>query len=221
MTSIILYTAPNTCAKVPLILLEEIGLQFENRMVNLPLGEHKAPSFKEVNPKGKVPALVIDGEALTENSAIIFYLDRRFPDAGLMPPASDPLSQARQIADISFCGTTLHPFVTRTCMPMFFAGSDSLDEIRKMASQGVQEYFQLVEDRLERGHWWYGEDWSAMDAYLYWIFWRITSCGFDASAFPRFSDHARANEVRPAVQRAIAHERADLDQFKAEEVRAG
>ena len=63
---IILFTAPVSCAKVPLILLEEIGSPFETRLVRFMKGEHKSPEFKRYNPKGKVPAIVIDGEALPQ-----------------------------------------------------------------------------------------------------------------------------------------------------------
>lgn len=216
MPHIILYTAPTTCGKVPLILLEEIGNPFETWALNLPAGEHKVPAYKDINPKGKVPALVIDGAVLTENAAIISYLHERYPDAKLMPVVSDLMSRARQLADLSFCGTTLHPFVTRICLPFFFAGADSAEEVRMMACKGLQEYLHIVEKRLTDGPWWYGDSWSAMDAYLYWIVWRARSCGFDATDFPHLVNHAERMEARPAVQRAIAREAADLARLLAE-----
>ena len=95
---ITLYTFPVTCAKVPLILLEEIGAPFETRLVRLAKGEHKSPDFKRLNPKGKVPAIVVDGEALTENVAIATYLNALFPDAMLLPKV-DALGRAQQIAE--------------------------------------------------------------------------------------------------------------------------
>ena len=221
MASIILYTAPRTCAKVPLILLEEIGEAFETRIVNLPRGEHKAPAYRAINPKAKVPALEIDGNILTENAALVLYLHGRYPAAKLMPEAEDLLARTVQLADLFFCGTTLHPLVTRMCIPVFFAVPSVSADVQAKASEGLNEYFAIVEDRLSQGPWWYGDSWSAMDAYLYWIYWRVCSCGFDPVNFPRFADHARRMEARPAVRRAIAREAADLERLAADADAAG
>lgn len=209
MTDIILFTAPNTCAKVPLILLEEIGVPFETRLIKHMRGEHKSPAFKQHNPKGKVPALVIDGEPLTENVAIAVYLNGLYPDAGLLPKA-DALGKARQIADLCFCSATLHPFVTRICVPQFFADPVGVPSLQRVAKEGIAEYLQIAEDRLGQGPWWYGDAWSAMDPYLYWVFWRIGfGSDFDVSRYPRLIDHATRLEQRPAVQRALAREAID------------
>jgi glutathione S-transferase len=221
MTSITLYTAPRTCGKLPLILLEEIGVPFETCRINMPRGGHKSPEFKRINPKGKVPALIIDGECLTENVAITFYLNDRFPDAQILPPAANAMALAGQIADLCFCSSTLHPFVTRTCMPMFFASPESADDVRAKAAEGAWEYFNLVDDQLASGPWWYGDCWSAMDAYLYWVYQRLTSCGFDADSFPHFAAHNMGMEERPSVQRANAREAIDLADFEAEMRAAG
>ena len=50
--------------------------------------ENRAPGFLAINPEGKVPTLMIDGRPLTEVAAILFYLARRFPEAGLCPRAT-------------------------------------------------------------------------------------------------------------------------------------
>ena len=77
MSNIQLYMAPGTCARVPCIALEEAGVEFESVLIRFVRGEHKSPEFKKLNPKGKVPTLVIHGKPLTENLAIITYLNQR------------------------------------------------------------------------------------------------------------------------------------------------
>ena len=179
-------------------------------------GEHKSPDFKKLNPKGKVPTLVIDGEVLTENVAIITYLNERFPDARLLPDASDSLTRARQIADLCFCSATLHPLVTRIRMPQFFANEDATQTVWEKGCAAMTEFFELIEDRLADQPWWYGNQWSAMDAYLYWVFWRVEGADFDVFPFPRFKDYARRMEERPAVQRAWQRENKATAQLEAE-----
>jgi glutathione S-transferase len=215
---IVLWMAPYTCARVAAIALEEAGAEFETRLVRFMRGEHKSPEFKRRNPKGKVPALEIDGVTLTENVAILAYLAERFPDAKLLPVADGSVQRAQILADLCFCSSTLHPLVTRIRMPQFFAGPENAVVVKQTAEAAMDEYFQLVEDRLAGAAWWYGDAWSAVDGYLYWVFWRVEGAGYDISRFPRFTAHARAMERRPAVQRALAREEAAQAQLEAEEL---
>ena len=214
----ILHMAPYTCARVTAIALERAGIEYETKLIRFMRGEHKSPDFKRLNPKGKVPALEIDGEVLTENVAILTYLNERFPEARLLPVAGDAIDRAKQLADLCFCSATLHPLVTRIRMPMFFAGPDNAVTVKKTAEQAMDEYFQVVEDRLADGPWWYGSEWSVMDGYLYWVFWRVEGADYDVSRFPRFVAHARAMEALPTVKRALAREDQAQAQLQAEGV---
>jgi len=216
MTAITLYMAPGTCARVPAIALEEAGVDFETQLIRFMKGQHKSPDYKKINPKGKIPALVIDGEALTENVAIITYLNQRFPDAGLMPKAEDSLASARQLADLSFCSATLHPIVTRIRMPQFFASEEAAKSVWEKGCHSMHEYFSMIDERLGKQPWWYGESWSAMDAYLFWIYWRVEGADYPVNNFPNFSAHKSRMEQRPAVQRALAREADAMAQLEAE-----
>jgi glutathione S-transferase len=211
-----LWMAPYTCARVTAIALEEAGVKFETRLVRFVRGEHKSAEFKARNPKGKVPALEIDGDVLTENVAILTYLADRYPEASLLPRTTRAIERAHVLADLCFCSSTLHPLVTRIRMPMFFAGAANAALVKQTAETAMDEYFQLVEERLAAGPWWYGGDWSVIDGYLYWVFWRVEGAGYDVSRFPRFVAHARANEQRPAVQRALAREEKAQAQLEIE-----
>jgi len=216
MNETVLFMAPGTCARVSCIALEEIGLPFETRVIRFLRGEHKSPAYKRFNPKGKVPALVMDGATLTENVAILCYLHERFPEARLLPPASDALARARQVADLAFCASTLHPLVSRIRFPQMVAGPEVAAGVYLAAAEAMKEYFQLVENRLGESPWWYGDAWTVMDAYLYWVFWRVEGAGFNVEAYPRYTDHARRMEQRPAVQRALAREEELDRQLEAE-----
>lgn len=211
-----LYMAPGTCARVSTICLEEAGQDFETVVIRFMRGEHKSPEFKKLNAKGKVPTLVIDGEALSENVAIITYLHERFPDAQLMPEASDALTRARQLADLCLCSATLHPIVTRIRMPQLFANEDAAQLVWEKGCSAMTEFFELIEHRLAEQPWWYGDQWSAMDAYLYWVFWRVEGADFDVTPFPSFKDHRNRMEERPAVQRSWQRENAAIAQLEAE-----
>jgi glutathione S-transferase len=216
--TVTLYMAPYTCARVTAIALEEANVAFETRLIRFVRGEHKSPEYKRINPTGKVPALEIDGEVLVENVAILCYLDERFPAADLLPRAPTPAERAHRLADLCFCSSTLHPLVTRIRMPQLFAGPDNAVAVKRSGEAAMDEHFQRIEQRLADGTWWYGDRWSVIDAYLYWVFWRVEGADYDVSRYPRFTAHARAMEERPAVQRALAREQAAQEQLVAEGV---
>src|SRR5690606_79397 len=88
--------------------------------------------------------------------------------------------------------------------------------VKKTAETAMDEYFQLIEDRLAQGPWWYGDRWSVMDGYLYWVFWRVEGAGYDTSRFPHYVAHARAMEQRPSVVRTLARENEAQAQLERE-----
>src|SRR5204863_7208860 len=85
MTTLQLYYAPGACSFVPHVALEAAKAEFEPKLVKLHKGEQKTPEYLALNPNGQVPVLVVDGRALTQIMAIVAYLVRQFPDAGLLP----------------------------------------------------------------------------------------------------------------------------------------
>lgn len=203
MSGLVLHFAPGSCSRVPLIALIEAGAVFETSLMRFGKGESRSPEFRRLNPKGKIPLLVVDGEPLTENVAIQIFLNGRFPDARLLPPAATPIAAARQIADLCFCSATLHPVVTRIRMPGRFSAPDGARSVHDKSIEAMREHFTLVEDRLAHGTWWYGEEWSVVDAYLGWVFGRVEDTAFPTSDYPRFADHNRQLAARPAFQRAL------------------
>ena len=63
----------------------EIGLPFELRKFATADRGNYSPEYLAVNPKGRIPALLIDGFVMTENPAILAYLGRKYAAAGLYP----------------------------------------------------------------------------------------------------------------------------------------
>lgn len=104
---------------VPHIVLEEIGIPYQRRLVNFAQGEHKSDAYLKINPHGKVPALAIDGIVLTENVAILLYLAKQYPKARLLPP--NITKEARCISMMAWFASTVHPNFARIIRPERFA----------------------------------------------------------------------------------------------------
>lgn len=215
MTDVVLYYAPGTCARVPMISLEEAGQDFDARVVAFLAGEHKDPEFLTFNPAGKVPALIIDGQPLSENVAIVWYLAQHFPDAKLLPMSLDPIEQAQILSDLSYCASVLHPLVTRIRLPQTFCTlPDAAQDVWNIAAAAMDFHLCRIEERLKDRPWWYGEEWSSVDAYINWVWMRVTGAGISEAAYPNLADHDRRFLSRPAVQRALHREEAGRMELK-------
>jgi glutathione S-transferase len=209
--------APGSCARVPMIALEEIGVPYERQLVRFKKGEHKSPEYLRLNPAGKVPTLIIDGKPLAQNVSILMWLARSFPDAGLLPLTGDPYCDASLLARLAWCSADLHQLVTRIRLPAFSCDlPDSAERVRNLAAASMAAQLDSVETDLARQPWLLGDDWSVLDAYIYWIWWRITGAGFPRDRFPNLAAHTTRMEARPTVQRTLAIEASALAQLEEE-----
>jgi glutathione S-transferase len=212
-----LYVAPKTCARVATIALEEIGVPFETELIRFPDKQQKSPAYLAVNPKGKVPALVVDGTVITENVSILSWLNETYPDAQLLPKTNSSFEHYLQMADISFVSGTVHPFVTRIAMPSKFAKSeDAIAEVKQAAIEEVRPYAKLIDDRYSRGTWWHGDQWSIMDAYIFWAWTRMVGEGFPEEEYSNVVDLCKRIQERPSVQRAMQRETENIAVMAAE-----
>ncbi len=218
MPDLKLFVSPGSCARVPTIALEEVGVPFDTELVRTAINQQKSPEYLKINPKGKVPVLVVDGVPLSENVAILSWINRTFPDANLLPKAADDFEACQQIADLAFFSGTVHPHVTRIAMPMKFISDVDLsfDIVRSKGKEDMKPVMAMINDRLADRPWWYGDVWSVVDGYLFWVWWRITGVGFDPAPFPRIQDHMSRIQERPSVQRAMAREAANIEILKTE-----
>jgi glutathione S-transferase len=183
-----LYHSPGSSSMAVHIALQEIGAPFESRLISLARRENRAPKYLALNPEGKVPTLVIDGRPLTEVAAILFYLARRFPEAGLWPDG-DIETQAHAIAWMSFIAATIHP-------------------ARRQGMERSMEVFQIAERRLGPREW-VLPGYSIADIHLFRLYWRFANWAHPApGTYPNLSAHYERMMARPAVRRTCEIEAA-------------
>ncbi|WP_421907536.1 maleylacetoacetate isomerase [Mameliella sp.] len=75
------------------IALNLLGRDYVSRQVNLLTGAHRTPDYREINPQGILPALVLGGRKLTQSLAIIEYLHATTEGSSSLP--EDPVGQHR------------------------------------------------------------------------------------------------------------------------------
>jgi glutathione S-transferase len=186
---LIFYFAPGSSAMATHIALHEVGAEFEPRLLSFKAKQQQRPDYLSVNPEGKVPALIIEGQVLTEVAATLYYLAKTYPAAGLWPQGGIE-SEAQALSWMSFIAATVHP-------------------ARRAGEARWREVFHLCEQRLGGKEWAVGGHYSIADIHLFRLFWRfVDALGRDEASYPGLLAHYDRIMARPAVKKTIEIESA-------------
>ena len=209
--NIVLYYAPNTCALAPYVTLTEANAPFEPRALNFRKGQQNSPDYLKLNPKHKVPLLLVDGEPLTESTAIQLFIARNFPQAKLLP--ADPWQELKAISILSWCSSGIHPYLSRINSPprvCDVAGAEP--NVVKHATTFIHEAYKIAEPMLA-GREFFFDHFTAPDAHFFWCMRRGEQLGVDASGFPHCTAHFERIKARPSVQKLFAWEKSVNEAF--------
>jgi glutathione S-transferase len=206
---LILYYSPGASSIIPHITLEEIGAPYERKLVNLAKGEHKSDAYLQINPRGKVPTLSIDGNVLTENIAILTFLAKRFPDARLLP--RDLTEEASCISMMAWFASAVHPTFAHIIRPERFA-SDTVAQlnVRETARTTFWGHCEEINGVLAGKQWMRGAQYTVSDPYAFFFYdlgARINLPMRELSAYTAFSERM---SQRHAVQKIRELEESSL-----------
>ncbi|HET9149448.1 MAG TPA: glutathione S-transferase N-terminal domain-containing protein [Alphaproteobacteria bacterium] len=202
--NIALYFAPNTCALAPFITLTEARVPFEARPLNFRKKQQMTAEYLAVNPRHKVPALVVDGKVLTENVAIQLWIARTFPAAKLLP--FDPWEKVKAISILSWCASGFHPLMARINSPAKSCDlPGAAENLRVHAERELHENF-CVADEMLAGREFFFEHFTTADAHFFWVFRRSSQLGVDLAGFPNCAAHFARMQERASVKAFIAAE---------------
>ena len=214
-----LYFAPGACSFIPHTLLETAGAAYEPTVVKLHKGEQKEPPFTALNPRGQVPVLVDGDDVITQILAIVTYLDGKYPEQQFLP--REPLERVKALETLAWMNNTVHPTFTHVFMPYKFAGTPEgqaevkafnarlyegmLGEIEAMAKQAADEGRPFLG----------GDNFGPLDAYALTLLRWGGFARIDPTGFKALWAHVQKVAELPAVQRAMARERLELNVYKA------
>lgn len=196
-----LYIKPGACSMASHIVLTEIGGDFAVEMVDTDKGlTAGGANYRGINPKGKVPALEIEGEVLTEGPAILQFLGDRAANLSLAPKAGT-LARARVNEVLNFTGTELHIAFG----PLF---NQAATEAQKEAARGVVAgKLDWLEARLSDGRFHLtGADFTIADAYAFVVTNWANFTGIDLARWPHLSGFMARVAARSAVQKVLKAE---------------
>ncbi len=211
-----LHYFPSNASITPHILLEEMGLPFELKLVDRTKDAHKSPEYLKLNPNGLIPVLIDGDLVLYETAAICLHLVDSHPTKGLAPAVGTP-ERAQFYKWLMWMTNTFQPAVTMYYYTDRYTTSTEAAEIARIKNKTqdrIGPMLQQLDDQLAAsgGPWMMGSTFSVLDIYAF-MLGRWTR-GFEgappatqpARSWPHLGPFMQRMLARPAVQRVIARE---------------
>ena len=82
------------------IALSEKGVPFEARIPGAIGSGQVSPEFARANPRGEVPVIYVEGQAIFDSTIILEFIEDRFPDPPLLPASPADRARVRMIEDL-------------------------------------------------------------------------------------------------------------------------
>lgn len=161
MSNLVFYTNPMSRGRIIRWMLEEVGQPYETKVLHWETGDAKAAEYLAINPMGKVPAIVHDGEVVTECAAICAYLADAFPDSGLAPPAHSPL-RAPYYRWLFFGAGPIEQAVAAKAVNL----EPTIEQRRSLGFGCIEDVLGAVEGAVKDRVYLVGEGFTAADLYL-------------------------------------------------------
>jgi glutathione S-transferase len=200
-----LYFSPGSCSLVIHCLLEELGVGFELKRVDLGAAEHHGAEFRRINPKGKVPAMATPDGVLTECVALIEHICDRHGEGRLLARPGT-WQRSKTMEQVATLATEVHPLFNR-----FFHDDDFSDAkevraaVKARGAEKLRAYFREQDAQLTRPYW-SGDEMTVADLYFMviarWGRWLDPPANEMKNIRPFYERMIR----RPGVARAFAAE---------------
>ena len=192
-----LYYLTGACSLASYICLIKAGQKFEAYSVDRATKKTAdGKDFASFNPKGYVPALVLDdGQVLTENVAVLSYI-ANLDASRRLAPAPGTLGFYRVLEWLAYVNSEVH----KTMGPMF--RPTTTDEQKAAARELLATRHAFIENALGDKPFLTGDNFTVADAYLYvTLSWR-ERVGVDISRFPKLTAFFERVRARPSVRQA-------------------
>ena len=196
-----LYYSPGACSLSPHIALLEAGLPYDLVKVDLRAKKvENGDDYLKVNPKGQVPALVMDnGELLTEGPVIVQVIADKAAGKNLAP-SRDSTERYKLQEWLNYITGELH----KNFGPMF--SPVLADEAKAFFKDRVMGKCKYLESVLADRDYLMGKQFTVADGYLFTMLTWADRMKFDLSAMPNLLAYKARIAARPKVQEALTKE---------------
>ncbi len=194
------------------IALNIKGLAYRQAPVDLRAGDQQSADFRRLNPQGLVPALETADGVLTQSSAILEWLEERYPEPPLLPEAAGERATVRAMAMAVACD--IHPLGNlRVLKYLKQPLGHEQPAIDSWIAHWIGEGFAALETMIARrgGRFAFGDSLTIADCHLVPQFYAAQRYSVDCSAYPRLVESARNAMAEEPVRRAHPDYQPDAD----------
>jgi glutathione S-transferase len=174
--------------------------------MDLAAGEQRTEAYMKIHPLGRVPALRLDdGQPLTENTAILPYLGKRFD----MWP-KDPTGDAKAMSLIGFFATSVHPAHAHVGRPeRYTADQSAYPGIKDMGLKTFHGYLKQIDGMLADREW-FSDRYSVLDPYGFVFYTWGVRRELPMAELKNYTAHKDRMLKRAAVGRVVADEKVKV-----------
>ncbi len=191
------YHAPGSCSLAVKAGLALSGLLHETKIVNVAQGEHFTDEFKRINPLSKVPAIIVDGQTITEGAAILQYISAIAPEAKLLPEEGT-MERAQALKWIMFVYSNVHPHFARAFVPSRYANDEA--DVKQKAEAYLFDLFAIIDEQLKDNRYLAGDQLSIADLYLgVAIHWQMILKGSLTEKYPNVARYLKQLLTLPII----------------------
>ena len=202
-----LHYFPGNASMTPHLVLRELDLPFELKLVDRANAAHKSPAYLKLNPNGLIPVLVDGDLVMYETAAIVLYLVDKVPGAGLAPPVgtAERAEFYKWLVWLSASVQSQMPIYFYTDRYVAAGNAAGAAEVKAATEKRIEGLIDQIDARLAAsgGPWMMGQRYSALDPYVLMLCRWTRGMGRPARTLPHIGPFLERMLARPAVQKVV------------------
>ncbi|MEH6451426.1 MAG: glutathione S-transferase family protein [Psychromonas sp.] len=208
-----LYYYPNNASLAPHFLLHHMNLQYQLLLVDRESNFHKSSEYLKLNPSGRIPTLIDDGQAIFESPAICIHLCEQHPVHGLIPALG---SKQRPLFFqwLTYLNNTLQAELMVRYYPHRHTNDPStVANIIAAQDQRIAEVLAVIDKQLSNSQYLLGDAITACDFFLFMLAEWSLPCDKSAITFTHLAAYLKRLSFHPTIAAVCKFEEIDLSPF--------
>ncbi len=209
-----LYYYPNNASLAPHFLLHHVKAGYELLLVDKKYNSQKSADYLRLNPAGRIPTLVVDGQPIFESPAICIHICELYPEYELIPPIGDSL-RPQFFQWLSFLNNTLQAELMVRYYPQRHTNDKSdIPNIIEAQDERIADALSIINDQLDRNKYLLGDNLTACDYFLFMLAEWSLPVNRSPLTFDNLAVYLQRLSSHPTIKSVCEIEDIDLTPFE-------
>lgn len=204
-----LYYSPRNASAAVHWLLHDLNVPYELIRVDRKQQQQKSAEYLKLNPSGRIPTLLIDGQPLSETAAILITLCERHPEQAKIPALVSP-DRSKFWQWMMYLTNTLQ----NELMVYFYphtTDSNGIEAIKQAQVVRLAEILTLIDRELSHHTYLVGDTLTACDFFLFLLGYWCLALPQPLTEYPNLTRFMRLMAKHPSITAVNDIEQFDLD----------